>query len=161
MQHPAADHHPETHQAADHQADQDQNAAQISSEGGQIATVFGQSLSLQPVFGVQPDVDIQPGKFKAGCSCLAVASFDRQIGGASIAVFVAQVLLQAPDVDVNNKTPYDMASSDKALRNLIASVGGIPSCDPTGQTAGDEPNARAREGLASEARRKRAAEWRN
>ena len=161
MQHPAADHHPETHQAVDHQADQDQNAAQISSEGGQIATVFGQRLSLQPVFGVQPDVDIQPGKFKAGCSCLAVASFDRQIGGASIAVFVAQVLLQAPDVDVNNKTPYDMASSDKALWNFIASVGGIPSCDPTGQTARDEPNARTREGLASEARRKRAAEWRN
>ena len=163
MQHPAADQHPETHQAADHQADQDQNVAR---EGGQIATVFGQSLSLQPVFGVQPDVDIQPGKFKVGCSCLAVASFDRQIGGASIAVFVAQVLLQAPDVDVNwknknNKTPYDMASSNKALRNLIASVGGIPSRDPTGQTARDEPNARTRGGLASEARRKRAAEWRN
>ena len=78
---------------------------------------------------------------------------------------VAQVLLQAPDVDVNwknknNKTPYDTACSNKVLRRLIASAGGIPSDDPTGQTARDEPNARKKGGLASEARQQRVALWR-
>ena len=79
---------------------------------------------------------------------------------------VAEVLLQAPDVDVNwknknNKTPYDTASSNKVLRSLIASAGGIPSDDPTGQSARDEPNARKKGGLASEARQQRAALWRS
>ena len=78
---------------------------------------------------------------------------------------VAQLLLLTPGVNVNaknknNKTPYDMAVSNKSMRQLIKAAGGFPSPDATGKTGKDEPNARLRTGDASEARRKRAAEWR-
>ena len=78
---------------------------------------------------------------------------------------VAQLLLQTPGVDVNaknknNKTPYDMAVSNKSMRQLIQAAGGVPSLDATGKTGKDEPNTRARAGEASQARRKRAADWR-
>jgi hypothetical protein len=77
---------------------------------------------------------------------------------------VAHALLLAPGMDVNwknkdNKTPYDTACSNRALRKLIESFGGIPSLDPTGQTARDEPNARKRGAPPSEARQQRAALW--
>jgi hypothetical protein len=79
---------------------------------------------------------------------------------------VANVLLRIPSVDViaknkYNKTPYDAATSNREMFNMVKRAGGVPSDDWTGETAKDELNARARRGLASEARRKRAADWRN
>jgi hypothetical protein len=78
---------------------------------------------------------------------------------------VAQLLLRTPGVNVNaknknNKTPYDMAVSNKSMRQLIQAAGGFSSPDATGKTGKDEPNTRARAGEASQARRKRAADWR-
>ena len=79
---------------------------------------------------------------------------------------VANVLLRIPFVDVNaknkyNKTPYDAATSNREMFNMVKRAGGVPSDDWTGETGRDESNARARGGLASEARRKRAANWRS
>ena len=78
---------------------------------------------------------------------------------------VANVLLRIPSVDViaknkYNKTPYDAATSNREMFNMVKRAGGVPSDDWTGETGRDESNARAK-GLASEARRKRAANWRN
>jgi ankyrin repeat protein len=58
----------------------------------------------------------------------------------------------------NKKTPFDMARSNKQVRDMIAAAGGIPSNDYTGGSARDLPNARAG---TSYARQQRAAEWRN
>ena len=66
---------------------------------------------------------------------------------------VANVLL-------NNKTPYDAATSNREMFNMVKRAGCVPSNDWTGETGRDESNARTK-GLASEARRKRAANWRN
>ena len=79
---------------------------------------------------------------------------------------VANVLLGIPSVDVNaknryNKTPYDVATSNREMLNMVKRDGGLPSDDWTGESSRDETNARARGGLASEARLKRAADWRN
>jgi hypothetical protein len=78
---------------------------------------------------------------------------------------VARALLEM-SVDVNaknkyNKTPYDVATSNRTMLILIQRAGGRPSDDWTGATGRDEENARARGGPASEARLRRAAEWRN
>jgi ankyrin repeat protein len=77
---------------------------------------------------------------------------------------VTEALLEM-SVNVNaknkyNKTPYDAATSNREMFNMVKRAGGVPSDDWTGETGRDESNARAK-GLASEARRKRAANWRN
>jgi hypothetical protein len=84
------------------------------------------------------------------------------VGTANQAVTEA---LWEMSVDVNaknkyNKTPYDMATSNRTTLMLIQRAGGRPSDDWTGATGRDEWNARARGGPASEARMRRAAEWR-
>ena len=78
---------------------------------------------------------------------------------------VAQALLEM-SVDVNaknkfNKTPYDVATNNREMLNLVQRAGGRPSDDWTGEAGRDERNASARGGPASEARLRRAAEWRN
>jgi len=75
---------------------------------------------------------------------------------------VVNVLLSAPGVNVNSKnekskTPFDVACSNRKMRDLIARFGGRPSEEPASKSA---QSARVRE-HASEARMKRAAEWRN
>jgi ankyrin repeat protein len=84
------------------------------------------------------------------------------VGTANEAVTKALLELSA---DVNaknkyNKTPCDMATSNRKMMALIREAGGRPSEDWTGQTGRDERNARARNGEASEARQRRAAAWR-
>jgi ankyrin repeat protein len=76
---------------------------------------------------------------------------------------VANVLLSDPGVNVNSKnekskTPFDVACSNRKMRDLIARVGGRPSIDPA--SCKSAQTARGREHV-SEARMKRAAEWRN
>ena len=78
---------------------------------------------------------------------------------------VAEVLATCRGVDVNaqnkdNKTPYDVASSNTMMQKCIADAGGGPSPNPSGGSSRDEPNARKRGGPASDARRLRAAQWR-
>jgi hypothetical protein len=78
---------------------------------------------------------------------------------------VVRVLLASGLVDVNaqnkhNRTPYDMATSNRTTLQLIAQAGGAPSPNPTG-AGRDEPNSRRRGAPASEARLKRAANWRS
>ena len=79
---------------------------------------------------------------------------------------VVEVLLRFPGVDVNaknkdNKTPYDVASSNRKMQNMIARSGGLAASNQTGFGSRDEANARQRGGPASEARMRRAAEWRS
>ena len=75
---------------------------------------------------------------------------------------VANVLLSAShDVNSKNnkgKTPFDVARSNRKVRDLIASAGGRPSIHPA--SCKSVQSARGREHV-SEARMKRAAEWRN
>jgi len=84
------------------------------------------------------------------------------VGTANEAVTEALLELSA-DVNAKNKyrkTPYDMATSNRKMMELIRRAGGHPSEDWTGHTGRDERNARARNGEASEARQRRAAVWR-
>ena len=59
---------------------------------------------------------------------------------------VVEVLLRFPGVDVNaknkdNKTPYDVASSNRKTQNIIARSGGLASSNQTGFGSRDEANA--------------------
>jgi len=82
--------------------------------------------------------------------------------GTANADIVSLLLLEARATvnskNKNKKTPFDMARSNKQVRDMIAAAGGIPSNDYTGGSARDLPNARAG---TSYARQQRAAEWRN
>ena len=74
--------------------------------------------------------------------------------------------MRFPGVGVNaknkdNKTPYDVASSNRNMQSIIARSGGLASSNQTGFGSRDEANARQRGGPASEARMRRAAEWRS
>jgi hypothetical protein len=75
---------------------------------------------------------------------------------------VANVLLSAShDVNPKNnkgKTPFDVAWSNRKVRDLIAKAGGRPSIKPARCKLAQ--STRWREHV-SEARMKRAAEWRN
>ena len=96
--------------------------------------------------------------------CTARGATPLHTAAGTVSHEVARVLLAMPGVNVNaknnnNKTPFDMASSNKKMQALIAEAGGRPSPDATGASSRDEPNSRARGGHTSDARRQRAAAW--
>ena len=77
---------------------------------------------------------------------------------------VARVLLNHPRAEVNaknkdNKHPWDCASHNRTMRQLLEEYHGVESRNKTGGSSRDEPNAR-RVGNASAKRQERAQQWR-
>ena len=126
--------------------------------------------AAQPVCGFHPVVGRQWPAF--GCQAAGNPKFGparwialgRATGDSVEKVWASQMLW--PLFFRQNYTEPSIAVSiaivfsSRTMLMLIQRAGGRPSNDWTGATGRDEENARARGGPASEARMRRAAEWR-
>ena len=79
--------------------------------------------------------------------CTARGATPLHTAAGTVSHEVARVLLAMPGVNVNaknnnNKTPFDMASSNKKMQALIAEAGGRPSPDATGRRLATEEGRR-------------------